>query len=173
MTLLGAGVAGLFVRGASQHGQPPLRVLVRGGTVLSIVALFWFGTAGYRIRGGLELDDDQVRLVDRRGRVQWRLPVAELGVEVAGGMVTLRSVKGVRRISTRLFESSADVDRFTQALLVRALGEAAQEMLHGVFSELLAEAEARESVASHDAALDPERDAELEARLDRELEKLD
>jgi hypothetical protein len=167
VTLLGVAVAALLAWGALQHGEPPTAVFVRGGGVFVLVAIFWLGSSTYRVRGALVVDDEHVSLLDPEGRLRWRLPVAETGFELRGGVVVLRGRGEVRRLSTRVFQTDAAIDQLSQALVIRALGESADEMLRGVFSGLSAAAQS--PPADHDQASD----AEMDARLDRELERLD
>ena len=140
MSLLGAGVTLLFVWGMVSHGPPSLGALVRGSGVLGLVAIFWFATSAYRANGAIVVDDEQVAFVDAAGRKRWSLPVREVSFEVAANVVVLRSGKQVQRLSVRVFSSSAAVDQLSQALMVRALGERAGEMMHGVFAELFSRA---------------------------------
>ncbi len=172
MTLLGAGVALLFVWGTVSHGQPSLGALVRGVAVLGLVAIFWFATSAYRANGTIVVDDEQVAFVDAAGRKRWSLPVREVSFEIAANVVVLRSGKQVRRLSVRVFGSGAAVDQLSQALMVRALGERAGEMMHGVFAELFSMAPNPDGSRS-DAAPSSPAEAELEVRLNAELEKLD
>ncbi|MBL9021075.1 MAG: hypothetical protein JNL21_02695 [Myxococcales bacterium] len=168
VTLLGVAVAALLAWGALQHGEPPTAVLVRGGGVFVLVAIFWLGSSAYRERGALVVDDEHVSLLDPEGRLRWQLPVAETSFELRGGVVVVLRGRGeVRRLSTRVFQTDAEVDRLAQALVIRGLGESADEMLRGVFSELSAAAQSLP--ADHDQASD----AEMDARLDRQLERLD
>jgi len=172
MSLLGAGVVALFVWGTVSHGPPSLGALVRGTAVLGVVAIFWFGTSAYRTNGTIVVDDEQVAFVDAAGRKRWSLPVREVSFEVAANVVVLRSSKQAQRLSVRVFSSSADVEQLSQALMVRVLGERAGEMMHGVFAELFSRAPNPDG-SNSDAAPPGPADAELEARLNAELEKLD
>jgi hypothetical protein len=140
--------------------------------VLGLVAIFWFATSAYRVNGTIVVDDEQVAFVDAAGRTHWSLPVREVSFEFAANMVVLRSAKQVQRISVRVFSSRAAVDQLSQALMVRALGEHAGKAMHGIFAEFFARA-AKPDGLSSDAAPSSPADAELEARLNAELEKLD
>ena len=91
---------------------------------------------------------------------------------MSAGVVILRNKTDVQRLSVRLFQSSKDIDQLSQALMVRTLGESSVENLHELFSQLFAQAPPAGQGGSCSAP--PSRvDAERDARLDAELEKLD
>jgi hypothetical protein len=166
VTLLAVLVAGVVIVGAQRHGAPPVGVLVRGTAGLAVVAIFWFGTAAYRVLGALVVDDDHVSVVDARGHERWRLPVREVSFDASGEVVVLRCRAATQRLSARVFRSEADIERLGRELLVRAAGEPALADLAGVFAELFARGEAPRSSGGP-------ADAQLDARVDEELRKLD
>jgi hypothetical protein len=169
-TLLAVVVAGVVIVGAQRHGAPPVGVLVRGTAGLAVVAIFWFGTAAYRVRGAIVVDDDHVSLVDARGHTRWRLPVREVGFELSGEVVVLSCRAGTQRLSARVFRSEADIERLRTELLMRAAGESAVANLDGLFNELFAEFFNRPGASELPA--DPA-EKQLDARVDEELRKLD
>jgi hypothetical protein len=174
VTLLAVLVGGLVIVGAYRHGAPPIGLIVRGTagllTGLLVVAIFWLGTAAYRLRGAVVVDDEHVSLVDARGRERWRLPVREVSFEASGEVVVLSCRYATQRLSARVFRSEADIERLGKELLLRADAEPAVANLERMFGQIFTEFFSRTGAPQSPAS---PADAELDARVDDELRKLD